>query len=128
MGEDKPSSKELLFLHTISMFQAAAMQQLGKIVDPLSGEVHKDLDQARVSIDILEVLQEKTRGNLTKTEEDFLGKVLFELHMNYVDELKLAREQQKEGPTESAEKDATDGPDETEPKAGDGNGQDKDGS
>lgn len=101
MGEGKPSSKELLFLHTISMFQAAAMQQLGKIVDPLSGEVVKDLGQARVSIDILEVLQEKTKGNLTQTEEDFLSKVLFELHMNYVDELKADQEATKKTSAES---------------------------
>jgi hypothetical protein len=87
---DQPSSRELLFLQMISMFQVAAMQQLGKIVDPTTGEVTKDLAQAKVSIDILDVLKEKTKGNLSEVEGEFLDKVLFELHMNYVDELKMS--------------------------------------
>lgn len=82
----------MLFLHTIAMFQVAAMQQLGKILDPVSGEITRDLVQARISIDILEVLKDKTRGNLSKTEEEFLDKVLFELHMNYVDEARATKE------------------------------------
>lgn len=80
--------KEILFLQVVSMFQVAAMQQLGKLVDPVSGDIKRDLEQAKISIDILDVLKEKTRGNLTKNEEDFLAKVLFELHMNYVEEIK----------------------------------------
>ncbi|MDH3217393.1 MAG: DUF1844 domain-containing protein [Candidatus Krumholzibacteria bacterium] len=88
VDEGRPSVKELLFLQIISMFQAAAMQQMGKIVDPVSGEVSRELEQAKVSIDILDVIKEKTQGNLTEAEKDFLDKVLFELHMNYVDEVK----------------------------------------
>jgi hypothetical protein len=87
---DQPSSRELLFLQMISMFQVAAMQQLGKIVDPTTGEVTKALEQATVWIDILDVLKEKTKGNLSEVEGEFLDKVLFELHMNYVDELKMS--------------------------------------
>ena len=98
VDKDKPSSREVLFLHMISMFQVAAMQQLGKLMDPVSGKVDKDLEQAKVSIDILDILKEKTRGNLTKAEEEFLGKVLFELHMNYVDELKASKEADTEEP------------------------------
>ena len=92
MTEDKTTPSETLFLHTISMFQVAAMQHLGKLMDPLSGKVQRDLDQAKISIDILDVLSEKTKGNLTKAEDEFLSKVLFELHMNYVHELKASNE------------------------------------
>ena len=87
-NEDRPSPKDLLFLQTIAMYQAVAMQQLGKIADPISGKVSKHLDQARMTIDTLEVLQEKTKGNLSGDEASFLEKVLFELRMNYMDELK----------------------------------------
>ena len=99
----KPSTNELLFLQVISMFQAAAMQQMGKIMDPLTGKVSMDLDQAKVSIDFLEVLKEKTVGNLTQTEADLLDKVLFELHMNYVDETKRASETEKDQPDDEGE-------------------------
>lgn len=110
VDEAKPSNQELLFLHVISMFQAAAMQQLGKIMDPVTGKVATDLDQAKVSIDILDVLKEKTRGNLTKSEADFLDKVLFELHMNYVEEAKQKKE--------AKEEDADEGDEEKEASAG----------
>lgn len=92
VDDDRSLSGDVLFLHTVAMFQAAAMQQLGKILDPMSGEIAKDLAQAKLSIDILEVLKEKTKGNLSSMEEEFLDKVLFELHMNYVDEVKAAGE------------------------------------
>ena len=62
-----PSSKEL-FLGLVHSFQAAAMQQMGKIVNPFSQEIERDLPQARLSIDMLLMLQELTSGNLTPEE------------------------------------------------------------
>lgn len=116
MDTDQPSSRGLLFLQMIAMFQAAAMQQLGKIPDPTTGEMAKDLEQAKVSIDILEVLDEKTKGNLNNEEEALLEKVLFELRMNYVDELKAStaannEEQGSEGGGDDADKSNADGQD-----------------
>ena len=93
VDSEHPSRSELIFLQLVSMFQVAAMQQLGKFVNPVTNEVERDLEQARVSIDTLDVLKEKTKGNLTVEEEEFLDKVLFELHMNYVDELKREPEE-----------------------------------
>ena len=106
VDQDQSQVKGLLFLQVISMFQAAAMQQLGKIMDPLTGEVTRDLEQAKMSIDILEVLKEKTSGNLDQREAEFVDKVLFELHMNYVDELKsknVGEAEEAEGDKEKAE-------------------------
>ena len=93
------TQNELLFLQLVSMFQMAAMQQLGKIANPVSNEVERDLEQAKFSIDILDALKEKTDGNLSEAEKDYLEKVLFELHMNYVDELETS----KNGEAEKAE-------------------------
>ena len=90
------TQNELLFLRLVSMFQMAAMQQLGKIASPVSNEVERDLEQAKFSIDILDALKEKTAGNLSEAEKDYLEKVLFELHMNYVDELETSKNNEAE--------------------------------
>ena len=88
---------EALFMQVVMMFQGAAMQQMGKIVSPISGKVERDLDQAKMSIDILGMLQEKTKGNLNEHEKKFLDHILFELRINYVDEVnKAAKEKEKE--------------------------------
>ncbi len=70
--------------------QAAAMQQMGKIQDPVTGDSTVNLDQAKASIDVLEMLKAKCR---TDTPEDLLraldGAVL-DLQMNYMEEIKKA--------------------------------------
>ncbi|MGE5176885.1 MAG: DUF1844 domain-containing protein [Hyphomicrobiales bacterium] len=81
-----PSQKDL-FLGLVHSFQAAAMQQMGKTVNPFTEKVERDLAQARLSIDMLEMLQERTSGNLTGEESRFLSHVLTELRLNYVAEI-----------------------------------------
>lgn len=80
-------SKKDLFLGLIHSFQAAAMQQMGKTVNPFTEKIERDLMQARLSIDMLEMLQERTSGNLTGEESRFLSHVLTELRLNYVAEV-----------------------------------------
>lgn len=82
----EPTRDELLFLHLVSMFQFAAMQQMGKMANPVSGKIERDLAQARMSIDMVEMLHAKSEGRRSAAESEFLDKVLFELRMNYVDE------------------------------------------
>jgi len=120
VDKDQPSSRDLLFLRVISMFQVAAMQQLGKIVDPTTGEVARDLTQAKISIDILDVLKQKTKGNLTEVEGELLDKVLFELHMNYVDELKTP--EKAEGEEDEGNADAGESEEEAEEGNADASG------
>jgi hypothetical protein len=90
------------FVHLVGMFQFAALQQMGKLVNPVTQEVERDLDQAKASIDILEMLQSKTEGNLTEAEREFLGKVLFELRMDYVDEVNRASKEPEKPPADGA--------------------------
>ena len=97
------SHNEMLFLQVVSMFQVAAMQQMGKIPNPMTNEIEKDLDQAKMSVDILAMLKEKTKGNLSKQEEEFLAKIVFESQMNYLDELKKPKEEKTEGSEDAAE-------------------------
>jgi len=81
-----PTTKDL-FLGLIHSFQSAAMQQMGKIANPFTKEIERDLPQAQLSIDMLRMLQERTNGNLTPEESRFLAHVLRELQLNYVMEL-----------------------------------------
>jgi hypothetical protein len=84
---EQTMSRKDLFLGLIHSFQAAAMQQMGKMPNPFTEKVDRDLAQARLSIDMLEMLQERTTGNLTGEESRFLTHVLTELRLNYVAEL-----------------------------------------
>jgi hypothetical protein len=80
------SRDEFLFMQLVAMFQYAAMQQMGKLPSPVSGKIERDLDQARASIAMVEMLRNRTEGRRSAGETEFLDKVLFELRMNFVDE------------------------------------------
>jgi len=70
----------------ISMFASACWQQLGKIPSQVDGKINRDLKSAQVTIDMLLMLRDKTKGNLTKTEEKLLEDTISNLQMNYADE------------------------------------------
>jgi hypothetical protein len=72
-----------IFLSSLSM---QAMIALGKIENPLTHKIDRSLDQARFLIDTLGILQDRTKGNLTKEEGELLESSLFNLRMMYVDE------------------------------------------
>jgi len=78
--------QEHLFLQLIFMFQTAAMQHMGKLKNPLTDTIDRDLDQASVAIDILDMLKQKTKGNVTEEEARMLDTVLSTLKLNYVEE------------------------------------------
>jgi len=84
MSNEKNSS---LFFSLVMTFQTAAMQQMGKLKNPISDKIERDLQQAQLSIDILDMLEEKTRGNLSEEESKLLKGILQELKLNYVDEM-----------------------------------------
>jgi hypothetical protein len=99
------SKEELYFAQLVLSFQAAAYQQMGKVVNPLSGKVERNLEMARHSIDMLAMIQDKTKGNLSESESGFISHVLTELRMNYVEEV---NKPQSEPPKEkSAEGDSS---------------------
>lgn len=58
---------------------------LGDIPHPLTGKTEVNLGEARFHIDMLEILQEKTKGNLTPEESRALDAVLFDLRMRFVE-------------------------------------------
>ncbi len=85
-----------LFLQMIFMYHAACMEHLGKVKSTITGKIERNLAAAQGTIDMLDMLKEKTKGNLTKEEERFLNELLRELKLNFVDE-KAKDEQAKTG-------------------------------
>ena len=84
--------EKVLLIQLVLMFQTAAMQHLGKLKHPLSEKVERDLEQAQISIDMLDMLHTRMKGNLSAEEERMFANVLQELRLNYVDE--ASKEQQ----------------------------------
>ena len=83
---DSAKKYQLLFTQLIVMFHAATMQQLGKVKHPVTDKVEKNLDAAENTIDILDMLQAKTKGNLAADEEMLLTQILQELKLVFVQE------------------------------------------
>ena len=75
----------------VSYLGTTAMFQLGLVAGPSGERIPTDLPNARHTIDMLDVLQEKTRGNLTDDEVQLLEEVLYELRMAYVEVEKRVR-------------------------------------
>lgn len=83
---------EALFVQLLLTFQTAAYHQMGKIASPLTGKVERNLGQAQNSIDILGMIQEKTRGSLSESEQKMIDNILYELRMNFLEEQKKEKE------------------------------------
>jgi len=79
----------LMISLTLGLVQAA-FQQLGKVRNEITGKVETQLDAARVTIDTLAALEERTRGARSEEETQVMERALSELRMNYVDEVKKA--------------------------------------
>jgi hypothetical protein len=104
MPENESEEKdEFHFVQLIITFQAAAMQQMGKLQNPITKKVERNLDQAQFSIDMLEMIQNKTKNNLSENETKFLEHTLYELRMNYLDEVKKDQQEKKEKDTKQKE-------------------------
>jgi hypothetical protein len=67
------------------MLFSSAWHQLGKVVNPESGKAAVNLEAAQFTIDMIEGLKAKTRGNLDRDEEKMLSDLLSSLQMNYVE-------------------------------------------
>ena len=77
--EDDKKLYEAQFMQLVMTLQSSAWMMLGKVTNPATGKIEKHLDAAKATIDTLMMLKEKTRGNLSKTEEDFLSNALQQL-------------------------------------------------
>ena len=84
-AEDMPLP-EINFSVFVFSLNSSALVQLGLIEDPATGQKIKNLPMAKQTIDIIGMLEEKTRGNLSKDEEGLMKSMLYDLRMLYVRE------------------------------------------
>ncbi len=105
---------EALFTQLVLSFQAAAWQQMGKVQSIMTGKIERNLVMAKHSIDMLAMLEEKTKGNLTEDETKYLKHVLYELRMNYLEEVKKGPDKEKEIPASSEAEDEKPASDDSE--------------
>ena len=82
-SDEEPAPGEPNFAVFLSSLSMQAMMALGELPLPGTNQRHEDLDQARYLIDILTLLQQKTKGNLTAEESQFLEGALYELRLRY---------------------------------------------
>lgn len=82
-GTDQPHVSFVAFVYSLA---SNAAVHFGDLPDPITGERHApDLEAAGQLIDILAMLEEKTRGNLTVEERRLMEQLLYELRMRYVE-------------------------------------------
>ncbi len=82
-GQDIPLP-EINFTNFIFSLSTSALIQLGEIQDPLAQQQAKNLPLAKQTIDLIGMLKEKTKGNLTPDEERLIETALYDLRMRYV--------------------------------------------
>jgi hypothetical protein len=72
------------FAGLVESLATQALMFMGAMRDPMTGAVHQDLGQAQQMIEMLGMLDEKTKGNLTKDEADMMKQVLNEVRIQFV--------------------------------------------
>ena len=109
MAEEQLKKEDQLFIHLVNTFVQSAWISLGKVKNPVSDILERNLEQATYYIDLLDMLQTKMKGNLSEWEEQYIIHSLSELKLNFIDE-------QKKGSKETVNSD-NDKVDETSTKA-----------
>ena len=84
-----------LLLQLIYMFHTSAMQGLGKVADP-TGQINRNLEYVNQTIDLMEMLLVKTKGNISEEIEKMITQMISELKLNYVDEKSKLGEEKKD--------------------------------
>lgn len=79
-----PNGLEANFSTLVLSIGSSAAMALGLAPNPTTGKVDKNLELARFNIDLLRMLREKTNGNLTTDEQNFLNSIVTDLQMKYV--------------------------------------------
>ena len=109
MAEEQLKKEDQLFIHLVNTFVQSAWISLGKVKNPVTDILERNLEQSTYYIDLLDMLQTKMKGNLSEWEEQYIIHSLSELKLNFIDE-------QKKGSEETVNSD-NDKSDETSTKA-----------
>ena len=92
MNKEILSKKEQLFMYLVGTFQSSAWIALGKIKNPMTEKSKVNIEQASFYIDLLDMMQEKMKGNLTDYEEQMLINTVSELKLNLIDEKNITKD------------------------------------
>ncbi len=92
----KDNALDMNFFNIVISISQAAMMGMGKISNPQTNKVEKNLNIAKANIDILQMLKDKTEGNLTKKENEILTDTLTSLQLTYADEVKKGTTEEEE--------------------------------
>ena len=98
----------ITFSSFVISLSTATLVHFGEMHDPITGKKERNLFLARQNIDLLGMLKEKTKGNLTSDEEQLIDDALFKLRMRYVELCKQEQAaEQTEKKDDGGEKDAS---------------------
>ena len=86
--QEGESGSEINFATFVFSLGSAALVELGAAPNPTTGKHQKNLLAAKQNIDLLNLIKEKTKGNLSKDEGKLLDNFLFDLRMRYVEATK----------------------------------------
>jgi len=116
-------TEQQLFDQLISSLVHSAWVYLGKVKNPMNDKLEKNIDQASVQIDMLDMLFKRMTGNLSEEEEQYLSHIIRELKMNFVEE---KNNPEKSNDSQSVEKESKDESDlESETNNTNGKAEDK---
>jgi len=112
MTDNKYSEKDLhkaLFMNLTMMLASSAMQQMGKIVNPITNKTEMNMEGAQLTIDMLSMLQKKTAGNLDDEEKKLIDQTVSSLQLTYVETGKSTPETAKPAPEKEKEQESKPG-------------------
>jgi hypothetical protein len=90
-GQTEETLPRVDFTTFILSLSHSALMHLGEAPSPETGTIEENLALARQTIDLVGMLEEKTKGNLTGDEERLIGQILFDLRMRYVERSKSTK-------------------------------------
>lgn len=99
---NEEQQEQLLFMMLVQQHQQIAMMGLGKIQNPATQQMEKDLSSAKYAIDTLAMLKKYTTGNLSEEAKGYLEQTLTNLRLNYADEAKKKKTESSEDSSDEA--------------------------
>lgn len=96
-------TEEQLFDNLISSLVHSVWVSLGKIKNPMSDKIERNLFAASMNIDMIDMLYKRMDGNLSEKEDSYLSHILSELKMNYIEEKKIGDDLPEEPKAENKE-------------------------
>lgn len=91
------------FFNIVVSLSQSALVGMGKVSNPHSGEIEKNMEFAKINIDIIQMLKEKTNGNLSKKEKEIITDTLMNLQLTFADEKKKGEKSPESESTASSE-------------------------